>query len=390
MRVLVNATTLHSGGGLQVALSLIGHMLRDRRAIDWRFAVSRPVAHELAALGLPLPADALVCGSPTRNRSARRQLRAHAEDASADAVFTVFGPAYVRFASPHLMGVADGWTTHPSQLAYRSLRGPIERLRFAARGRFKGRWYRQADAWIAEAECAAAGLSRRFGVPRSRVAVIPNACGQGFRSAAAPMSHPVGATEIRVLSIAHPYPHKNLSIIPQVAAAARRLAPDRRLRFVLTVPQDTTDWHNLRRQSERLRVADCIESVGRVAVADVIDLYRSTHVALVPTLLETSTAAYPEAMAMGLPIVTPDLDFARDACGSAAAYYPPTDSEAAAKLLLRVVESPSLWEELTDAGRERVHAMPDDTSRYERTIETLRQLVGNPSSSSSRHTRRAA
>ena len=55
-------------------------------------------------------------------------------------------------------------------------------------------------------------------------------------------------------------------------------------------------------------------------------LYNQADAMFLPTLLETFSASYPEAMKMERPILTSDLDFAKDICGDAALYFNPLDS----------------------------------------------------------------
>ena len=40
---------------------------------------------------------------------------------------------------------------------------------------------------------------------------------------------------------------------------------------------------------------------------------------------------------MGVPIITSDLDFARDVCGDAAYYFNPDDDEQAANALAKII-----------------------------------------------------
>lgn len=387
MRALLNATTLHSGGGLQAGVSLVAESLRRPAGVAWRYAVSPHLGDELSRLGLALPAGSLVTPSPARDRAARRAVADFAARRPCDAVFTVFGPAYVRFESPHVMGVADGWTTHAGRLAYRSLAGPVAAAATFARCVYKGLWYRHADHWIVEAECARLGLRRRLGVPSDRVSVIPNTCAAAYRRADEARPTPGPDDPIRVLTFAHPYPHKDLRILPEVAAALRETRPDRQFRFVTSVPPEHPQWDALRRRAEALGVADALTTVGRVTVAGGVDLYRGADVCLMPTLLETFSAAYPEAMAMGLPIVTTDLGFARDVCGDAALYYRPRDAADAARRLAELADSPRLWTAMVRRGKRRLDQSPDAADRYDRVVETLLRVAHRRAAVS---TRRAA
>jgi glycosyltransferase involved in cell wall biosynthesis len=109
-------------------------------------------------------------------------------------------------------------------------------------------------------------------------------------------------------------------------------------------------------------------------VADGPDLYKSADICLLPTLLETFSATYPEAMAMGLPIVTTDLGFAHDVCDDAALYFRPQDAQAAADCILRLVDDPQLWTQQIARGKEILKRYPTPQERYDQYIALLHSL----------------
>ena len=56
-------------------------------------------------------------------------------------------------------------------------------------------------------------------------------------------------------------------------------------------------------------------------------------------------------LAAGLPILTPDMDFARYVCGTAALYYDPWDIASLFKNIIAVVTNASLREKLIENGK---------------------------------------
>ena len=103
-----------------------------------------------------------------------------------------------------------------------------------------------------------------------------------------------------------------------------------------------------------------------------------------PTLLETSSATYPEAMAMGLPIVTTDLDFARDVCGPAARYFTALSAVGAAEAIAPLIQDDDgTAATLVSSGTERLHTFPDATARHLAVVALVRNVI-----TASRHTGR--
>src|SRR5262249_21933237 len=136
----------------------------------------------------------------------------------------------------------------------------------------------------------------------------------------------------RILVPAAYYLHKNLEIVPAVAAALKRMGRD--AIFQLTLPEQSGEWAAIARQATELGVADRVVTLGSLPLAALAEAYRSTRAVYLPTLREVSTAVYPEAFHFRRPIVTSDLDFARELCGQAALFIPPLDPERTAKGLV--------------------------------------------------------
>ena len=80
-----------------------------------------------------------------------------------------------------------------------------------------------------------------------------------------------------------------------------------------------------------------------------VEEYKKASCVFQPTLAEVFSATYLEAMAMGVPIITSDLDFARDVCGNAAYYFNP-DDDRAANALAKIILNETLATEFAQKG----------------------------------------
>jgi glycosyltransferase involved in cell wall biosynthesis len=178
--------------------------------------------------------------------------------------------------------------------------------------------------------------------------------------------------KVRLLAFAAAYPHKNLAILPEIAANLRSLVPTLDFEIVITIPTDDPLSSEIADRSKRLGVADHVVNQGPVAVADGPALYQSCNICLLPTLLEVFTATYPEAMAMGLPIVTTDLDFARNICGEAALYYRPQDARHAAETIVQLLANGATWLNLVTNGHAILKKLPTVQQRYRSIVNFLK------------------
>ncbi len=377
MKVLFNATTLLKGGALQASSSFVSQTPSTRGKVEWYFALSKALDTELTPFRDCLRTSGVEVfhESPARSRTARKKLTALEQELQPDVVFTFFGPAYVRFRSPHLCGVADPWVTHSSVLAFRGLGLSLDQVRFLLLMLYKALWFRNADEWVVEAEVARQGLVRRLRVDPDLVRVVPNSCGPHYlldRTCADP---PGNTRKLRILTLSAYYKHKNLEIIPRVASEISKIRKELDFEFVLTLPQDDPGLLRIRSIAQHLMVADRINNVGPIPVAEGPALYESCHLCFLPSLLETSSANYPEAMAMGRPIVTTDLRFSRDVCGDAAEYYPAMEPAEAARSIVHLLDSPARWTELVSKGREVIRNLPTPARKFEMYMDQLSALA---------------
>jgi glycosyltransferase involved in cell wall biosynthesis len=170
---------------------------------------------------------------------------------------------------------------------------------------------------------------------------------------------------VRVLCLSAYYRHKNLEIIPAVAKELQKLLPGRQVKFVLTLPVDSNGLKKIRSMAAAFGVDDGIVNVGPVPVSRGPEIYRTCHMLFLPSVLETFSANYPEAMAMGMPIVTTDLSFAREVCGDAASYFEPMNARDAAHKIGEVCEDERIWKSLVAEGKHILRTLPTQKMKYE-------------------------
>ena len=374
MRILLNATTLRKGGPLQRAVTFLLEVQKDSLGHTWHVALSDTVDANLQRLGADrFDHKQVFTDSPARSLKARRRLRRLEDSVSPDCVFTFTGPAYVRFGAPHLLGCTSLWLTHWPWNAFRVTGSPPQWIRRVVERAYKGRWLRQADGWVVQTATAQRGLQQRLGVPPERIAVVSNTCGSLYLGQPARSeTRPRGPW--RILCFAAPYPHKRLELIPDVAAELIRVEPTLPFEFVLTLPHTCDILRRVERRARSIGVQERINNIGPIPVAEGPGLYKTCDVSFLPTVLETFSATYPEAMAMRLPIVTTDLAFARDVCGDAALYFEPNNAKSAAKQLLSVIGDPKVRQRLIESGTNVLATFPLPAQQYRRYCELLAEL----------------
>ena len=139
--------------------------------------------------------------------------------------------------------------------------------------------------------------------------MVANTCGQHYLDRQGIRPFPAAGSRIRILCFAAPHKHKRVDIVPQVAKELIARRPDLDFEFVTTINEGDSVLKAIEKSAQALGVESRINNLGPVPVAKGPELYESCHICFLPTVLECFRATYPEAMAMGLPIVTTDLGF---------------------------------------------------------------------------------
>lgn len=158
--------------------------------------------------------------------------------------------------------------------------------------------------------------------------------------------------------------HKNFEIIPFVAKQLKVRRPELDFKFIITLAEQLAETKAIFNKAKELGVEDYIETRGQIAVAQAVQFYKECHIAFIPTLLETFSATFPEAMAAGLPIVTTEFDFAKDVSQDTAKYFLPSRPDVAAQHIIDVSENRQLRHSMNDRGKELVANFPDSKNKY--------------------------
>lgn len=371
MRLLVDCTPLSAGGGVQVASAFLSG-LAAAPDVEWLAVLPekiRPqIPGDLAAHRLRyVPKN-----SSVDLFRARMTLKAVERTFAPDIVFTVFGPAYFRAKAKHVMGFAL-----PNLIYERD--GPLARLngpKTALADWVKRRQLQQADHLMVETETVKRRLVEALHYPAAQISVVGNAVNPllfSHQRAPLPQSQPY-----RLLVPSAYYPHKNLEIIPRVAASLKTLAPSFRFEFALTLAPGSRAWQQIAQAALALDAAANIRTLGVLALDALAAAYRSSCAVFLPTLREASTAVYPESFYFERPLLTSDMDFARELCGEAACYFSPLDPEAVARAILSVAQDEALQASLIAKGKARLAAAyQSPEAKFEQQLALLKRISGS-------------
>ncbi|RCR67139.1 glycosyltransferase [Larkinella punicea] len=154
------------------------------------------------------------------------------------------------------------------------------------------------------------------------------------------------------------YPHKNLEILVEVA----RLMKARQMPYRIFITIEAWQHPKAKRLLETIAqasLADFLIPIGNVPADCVASLYHQVDGLILPTLLESFTATYVDAMHFGVSIFTSQRDFAEEICGESAHYFDPLSAQSIVDTIHAGYSNETNRQHKISAGRLRSTTLPD-------------------------------
>lgn len=211
------------------------------------------------------------------------------------------------------------------------------------------RYLRAADVIITPSECSRQDALRFYGLPESKIKVIPEAPAPYFKPATDQASlervrQQYGLPEKFILHVGTIEPRKNLNRLLEVFKALLADCPE--LRLVL-IGKKGWLYEPFFRQLQLLGLEERVIRPGFVAEADLPACYQLAAVFAYPSLYEGFGLPPLEAMACGAPVVSSNRSSLPEVVGQAGLLVDPTDTAALTAALRRVLTDPSLGADLS-------------------------------------------
>lgn len=217
-----------------------------------------------------------------------------------------------------------------------------------------------------------------FNFPLDKIEIMPNAVSTFVQTETEKVDKPSvfsGSSHFNLFYLTRFYAHKNLEILLELFR--NHTEELKNVRCILTINSgqhpNASDFLN---KIRFYGLEKQILNVGPLNQDELAGYFCHADALLFPTLMESFSGTYLEAMHFGLPILTSDLDFAQYTCDNAAIYFDPWDpADLAAKItLLRT--NPDLSNKLIRNGKKRIeHFFASWKMITKKTISKLEDMV---------------
>jgi glycosyltransferase involved in cell wall biosynthesis len=375
MKIIINTSNLYVGGGLQVALSFINELKSLKSFHEYFIFLSLAIEKQLDTNSFSDKFHFYIIKKSPSSLKTRKEVVAQLnyleKEIEPDIVFSVFGPSYWKPKVTHLIGFADGWVYNQDSIAYRKL-SLFQRIKMRLHTRYKGYYLKNnADYYILETQDAKNRIVEFLNLDAKKVFVVGNTYSENFsdlklldNTSEFYINLPKKKEdEFRLMYIAHNHPSKNLAIINDVCS----LLNNDKVSFVLTL--DKESYNTLFNKNK------CVINIGPIAQKSCPSVYAQCDALFAPTLLETFSAAYPEAMKMNKPILTSNYSFAKDTCEDAALYFDAVNPEDIASKIRYIMKNKKLQQKLIEKGNKRLKKFETARSRAEKYIDICENIV---------------
>lgn len=321
-KILINATNLKVGGGVQVAVSVISSLLINNRNFDIYYAVSTSVYNQLT-----IPENLrerfylidIIISKPFNFIKKRKRLDKLELSLNIELVFTLFGPAFWQpKLAYHLVGFANAWLVAREHRAY-SIYSYTKMMLMKLKNRLLAKLlYDEKNFYVTETEYIRSQFIKEFNSSPLKINVVGNTLSPVFKGNQSIYNKVELIKGIRFLTLTHNYPHKNLKSISKLGKRLRTYGFN--VTFIVTIP-----FNEYSQMSSAFK--EVTYNVGPIKLLDCPALYNSCHALYLPTFIECFTVSYLEAMSTGKVIFTSDLPFATEICGDLANYFDPYNED---------------------------------------------------------------
>jgi|ERR1035437_194866 glycosyltransferase involved in cell wall biosynthesis len=207
---------------------------------------------------------------------------------------------------------------------------------------------------LAQTKTSELRLSKLFSL--KRIEIVPNAVSLDHLFGGICKEFNLPKLKLKLLYLTKYYTHKNIEIFIPLA----QLIKEKNLPYLLVITIDEYQHKNAKRllgEIIRLKLDHVIINLGQVNMEYLPSLYAQSDALLMPTLLESFSGTYVEAMFHGKTILTSDCDFAHEVCGDAAYFFDPLNVESIFHTIQLAFSNEDIRQQKIIAGKQKLNSL---------------------------------
>lgn len=360
MNVLLNASNLRFGGGFTVAYSLLEALLPLRP--DDRFFLIHPVSKKYSELArfpnlILLPVPSLFHKSYVEKiRYNQFVFRNWCRKYDIHRVVSLGNVAINAGRLPQLLYLQLPHLVYPESVAWQRMDWKSF-LYNSLQDQYIAYHMRHATCFAVQTPVMRSRLCHRFNLSPDRVVILPNAA-VASAYPATPYQPPEDGRPLKLLFLSKYYPHKNFECLLPLARIIRQTGLPVQISLTIT-REESAPAAAILEALEESGVETVVSSIGSITLDQLGAAISAHHGIFLPSLLESFSGSYVEALRYNRPIFTSNLDFATELLGDAAFYFDPMKPEAMADTFKQAYDHPELVADKLARGAALYHQLPD-------------------------------
>lgn len=368
IEVLINASNIHSGGGLQVAVSFLYDIIHHKNTpFNFEIIASSEVARNLEDMGVQLNELNFFSEENSYGIKAIWSNLLNAKSSNL-IIFNIFGPHYALIEKRYqITGFAQPWILNDS--AYNTL-GFLQSVKSKMKYLIQELFFARADELVVELPHVKKRLLEKNIQSASKIHVVNNCVSNIYSQPNKWMAlaDRIENSGLKIGYIGRDYTHKNLNILPKVKKILENFY---HLDITIYVTLNDEEWG---RRSEYFR--NNIENVGNLNIAQCPAFYKILDGVIFPSLLECFSATPVEALFMKKPLFASNRHFVIDVCDKYAIYFDPLNPHDMAEKINDYFRLPKQQQQrFVHLGYEHIISMPTSEDRSKNYIRLINNAL---------------
>lgn len=372
MNIIINTTNLRIGGALQVAISFIYECIHFSEH-EYHIFLSPSMDKEIHKNDFPLNFKFYFFANPSPFilfDKTIKLLNKTEKDIKPDIVFSVFGPTYWKPKSKHIMGFANALYLYNDSPYIQNMK-LFEKVKFYSKKSYHQLLLKNnADYYVVQTDDMQKRFSKFINQKENKIAVVSSRYDSIFEKSIEDLNKlPIKKeNEFWFVTISSFYPHKRLSLINDLIPMIKKEKLN--IKFILTLPNNVLEqnFHD---------VQEYIINLEPVKLEECPYIYSKCDALFLPTLIESFTASYPEAMIMKKPILTSHYSFAKTVCKEGALYFDPYNIEDIMNQIKTIYLDKNRYTELVQEGLKIVSELPSSKDRAHEYLKLCEKVIKN-------------
>ncbi len=365
MKILIDNSNLYAGGGIQVATSFLYDLCSIENENQYHVVQSFNSGKQINKLDFDKRFKFYDLTSKNSSILKRRRFLKKIESKiEPNVIFTVFGPSYHKSKFPKVVGFALGQVLYPQSPYFKKI-SRLSNFKVKLTSYLKSYFFKKySDVLIYESDDANKIYSN---ITKNKIVgyTVSNTVNNVFFNCSEWKEINVVKSKFDILYLTANYPHKNIEIIPKVIDTILEIGKLDNFRFHLSVTKEEMNFDK--------KYDQYINYLGKVEIKQVPLLYKKMDMLFMPTLLETFSTTYLEAMVSEIPIVTSDLSFARDICADSALYASARNADEYADHIVSLYNSKELRDNLVEKSKVNLLRFGTSMDRTKKYLEILKK-----------------